>query len=62
MIQHNLLSDHEAVENEAPFLTEHKALLITQNLEFLDYWNALKNHEILLKFNFAQWQTTKKLI
>ena len=52
IVQHNSLSDHEAVEIEATFLTEDKTLLKKQNLELLDNWNVLENHEIFLKFIF----------
>ena len=48
MVEHNSITDHEAVEIEAPFLTENKTLLKKQNLEFLTDWNVLENHETLL--------------
>ena len=61
MVHHNSISDHEAVEIETHFLSEDKILLKKQNFDFWDNWNVLDNHETLLKFNFALWQTTEKL-
>ena len=61
MVQHNSILDHKADEIEASFLTEDKTWLEKQNFEFRDNWNVLENHDTLLKFNFALWQTTKKL-
>ena len=61
MVDHNSISDHEAVEIETQFLSEDKILLKKHNFDFRDNWNVLDNHETLPKFNFALWQTTEKL-
>ena len=45
MVQHNSISDHEAVKIGAPLLIGDKTMLGKHNLEIFDNWHVLDNHE-----------------